>query len=109
MKRSVVPALTLAAVAAAAVGSFAVKAEPLLLTSSQMEAVTAGLVIDVSPETNLIAGNVTFTQNLNLTNQTATALAVALATCGICSGNVPGAEAAAAAANANQTAQDALQ
>jgi len=109
MKRSVVPALTLAAVAAAAVGSFAVKAEPLLLTSSQMEAVTAGLAINASPQTNVIAGNVTFTQNLNLTNQTAAALAVAVATCGVCSGNVPGAKAAAAAANANLTGQGILQ
>ena len=37
-------------VAAAAVGSFAVKAEPLLLTFSQMEAVTAGLAVNVSPQ-----------------------------------------------------------
>jgi hypothetical protein len=108
MKRRVVPALTLTAglaaavyivvvVAAAAVGSFAVKAEPLLLTSSQMEAVTAGLTV--------IAGNVTFTQNLNLTNQTAAGVAVAVATCGVCSGKNPAANAAAAAANANLTGQ----
>jgi hypothetical protein len=110
MRRSVVPALTLAAVAAAAVGSYSVKAEPLSLTSSQMEAVSAaGPAINVSPRTNVNAGNVTFTQNLNLTNQTAAALAVALATCGICSGNVPGAEAVAAAANANRTGQGVLE
>ena len=117
IKTSVVPALTLAAglaaavyigvvVAAAAVGSFAVKAEPLLLTSAQMEAVTAGLTINVSPRTNVNAGNVAFPQQLNVTSQTATAAAVAVATCGVCSRNIPAANAAAAAANANLTGQD---
>jgi hypothetical protein len=87
MKTKVISALTLAAglaavyvlvvVAAAAVGSFAVKAEPLLLTSSQMEAVTAGLTINVSPQTDVNAGNVAFVQQLNVTNQVATAVAAA--------------------------------
>jgi len=100
MKTSVVPALALAAVVAA--GSSAVMAEPLLLASAQMEAVTAGLAINVnvSPEINVNAGNVAFLQQLNLANQTAQALAVALATCGVCDGNVPTAQAAAAAVNA---------
>jgi hypothetical protein len=97
MKTTLVPALVLAGVVG--VGSFGVKAEPLLLTSSQMEAVTAGLTL-VLPDINVNAGNVDILQNLNLTNQTAVALGVALATCGVCSGNIPAAEAAAAAANA---------
>jgi hypothetical protein len=106
MKTSVVPAVALAAVVAG--GSFAVKAEPLLLTSLQMEAVTAGLAINVSPQINVNAGNVDFIQQLNVTNQAAAAVAVAVATCGVCSGKVPAAEAAAAAANANLTGQDIL-
>jgi hypothetical protein len=88
MKTRVVPDLTLAAglaavvyivvvVAAAAVGSLAVKAEPLLLTSSQMEAVTAGLAINVSPQIDVNAGNVAVVQQLNVTNQVATAVAAA--------------------------------
>ena len=97
MKTSVVPALTLAALVAA--GPFAAKAEPLLLTPSQMEAVTAGLTL-VFPDINVNAGNVAFLQQLNLANQIATPLAVALATCGVCDGNAPTAQAAAAAANA---------
>jgi hypothetical protein len=101
MKTSVVPALALAAVVAG--GAFAAKAEPLLLTSSQMEAVTAGLVINVN------AGNVAFLQQLNVTTQTAQAFAVAIAACGVCSGNIPAADAAAAAANANLTGQGILQ
>jgi hypothetical protein len=115
MKTRVVPALTLAAglaavyvlvvVAAAAVGSFAVKAEPLLLTSSQMEAVTAGLTINVSPQTNVNAGDVAFQQQLNVTSQVAAAVAVPVVACGVCSGKIPAANAAAAAANANLTGQ----
>jgi hypothetical protein len=88
MKTRVVPALTLAAglagvvyivvvVAAAAMGSLAVKAEPLLLTSSQMEAVTAGLTINVSPQIDVNAGNVAVVQQLNVINQVATAVAAA--------------------------------
>lgn len=84
MKTSVVRSLTLAAglaavvyivvvVAAGAVGSFAVKAEPLLLTSSQMEAVTAGLAINVSPPQI----DVNVTNQLNITNQVAIAVAAA--------------------------------
>jgi hypothetical protein len=105
MKRSVVSALTLAAVTAVAGGSFAVKAEPLLLTSSQMEVVTAGLVVNI----NVNAGNVAFLQQLNLTTQTAVAVANAIAACGVCSGKIPAAEAAAAAANTNRSGQDILQ
>jgi hypothetical protein len=107
MKTRVVPALALAAVVAG--GAFAVKAEPLLLTSSQMEAVTAGLAINVSPQTNVNAGNVAFLQQLNLTKQTAVASGVAIAACGVCSGKIPTAEAAAAAANVNLSGQDILQ
>jgi hypothetical protein len=89
MKTTVVPALALAAVVAG--GAFAAKAEPLLLTSSQMEAVTAGQAINVSPQINVNAG-VAVLQQLNLTNQIAAAVAAA-------------ANATAAAANANQTGQ----
>ena len=88
MKTRAVPALMLAAglagvvyivvvVAAAAVGSLAVKAEPLLLSSSQMEAVAAGLTINVSPQIDVNAGNVAVIQQLNVTNQVATAVAAA--------------------------------
>jgi hypothetical protein len=107
MKTTVVSALALAAVVAG--GSFAVKAEPLLLTSSQMEAVTAGLAINVSPQFNVSAGNVAFLQQLNVTNQTAAAVAVALSTCGVCSGDIPAAEAGAAAANASLSGENIVQ
>jgi hypothetical protein len=94
MKTSVVPALTLAALVAG--GAFAAKAEPLLLTSSQMEAVTAGLAINVSPKINVNAGDVAFVQQLIVTNQVAVAVAVATAA---------GASAAAAAVNVNSSGQ----
>jgi len=89
MKTSVVPALALAAVVAG--GSFAVKAEPLLLTSSQMEAVTAGQAINVSPQT-VVNTSVVVLQQLNITTQIAAAVAAAT-------------DAVAAAANANVTVQ----
>jgi hypothetical protein len=103
MKTSVVRSVTLAAglaagiyivvvVAAAVVGSFAAKAEPLLLTSSQMEAVTAGQAINVSPRIKVNTGEVTVLPQLNLTNQVALAVAAA-------------ADATAAAANVNVTGQ----
>ena len=89
MKTSVVPALALAAVVAG--GAFAVKAEPLLLTSSQMEAVTAGQAINVSPQT-VVNTSVVVLQQLNITTQIAAAVAAAT-------------DAVAAAANANVTVQ----
>ena len=92
MKTSVVPALALAAVVAG--GSFAVKAEPLLLTSSQMEAVTAGQAINVSPQT-IVNTSVVVLQQFNVTTQVAAAVAAAN-------------DAAAAAANANVTVQSIL-
>jgi hypothetical protein len=98
MRTTVVPALALAAVVAG--GAFAVKAEPLLLTSSQMEAVTAGQVINTSPQITVNTGNVAVLQQLNVTNQVAVAVAVATAA---------GANAAATAANANLTVQSILQ
>ena len=88
MKTSVVPALTLAAVVA---GSFAAKAEPLLLTSSQMEAVTAGQAINVSPQT-VVNTSVVVLQQFNVTAQVAAAVAAAT-------------NAVAAAANVNSTGQ----
>jgi hypothetical protein len=93
MKTSVVPALALAAVVAG--GACAAKAEPLLLSSSQMEAVTAGQAINVSPQITVNTG-VAVLQQLNVTNQVAAAVAVATAAA---------AEAAAAAANVNLTGQ----
>jgi hypothetical protein len=89
MKTSVVPALTLAALVA---GSFAAKAEPLLLTSSQMDAVAAGQAINVSPQITVNAGNVAFLQQFNVTTQVAAAVAAAN-------------NAVAAAANVNSTGQ----
>jgi hypothetical protein len=93
MNTEVIPALALVAVVAA--GAFAAKAEPLLLASSQMEAVTAGLVVNVSPQIT-VNPSVAVVQQLNITNQVAAAVAVATAA---------GARAAAAAANVNQMGQ----
>ena len=90
MKTIVVPALALVAVVAG--GAFAAKAEPLLLTSSQMEAVTAGQAINVSPRINVNTGEVAVLPQLNLTSQVALAVAAA-------------ADATAAAANVNLTGQ----
>jgi hypothetical protein len=92
MRTTVVPALALAAVVAG--GAFAVKAEPLLLTSSQMEAVTAGQAINVSPQT-IVNTSVVVLQQLNITTQIAAAVAAAT-------------DAVAAAANANLTVQSIL-
>jgi len=92
MRTTVVPALALAAVVAG--GPFAVKAEPLLLTSSQMEAVTAGQAINVSPQT-IVNTSVVVLQQLNVTTQVAAAVAAAN-------------DAVAAAANANVTVQSIL-
>jgi hypothetical protein len=92
MKTGVIPALALVAVVAG--GAFAAKAEPLLLTSSQMEAVTAGLAVNVSPQITVNTG-VAVLQQLNVTNQVAAAVAVATAA----------ADAVAAAANVNSTGQ----
>jgi hypothetical protein len=92
MRTTVVPALALAAVVAG--GAFAVKAEPLLLTSSQMEAVTAGQAINVSPQT-IVNTSVVVLQQLNITTQVAAAVAAAT-------------DAVAAAANANVTVQSIL-
>jgi hypothetical protein len=89
MRTTVVPALALAAVVAG--GAFAVKAEPLLLTSSQMEAVTAGQAINVSPQT-IVNTSVVVLQQLNITTQIAAAVAAAT-------------NAVAAAANVNSTGQ----
>jgi hypothetical protein len=89
MRTTVVPALALAAVVAG--GAFAVKAEPLLLTSSQMEAVTAGQAINVSPQT-IVNTSVVVLQQLNITTQVAAAVAAAT-------------DAVAAAANVNSTGQ----
>jgi hypothetical protein len=89
MRTTVVPALALAAVVAG--GAFAVKAEPLLLTSSQMEAVTAGQVINVSPQT-IVNTSVVVLQQFNVTTQVAAAVAAAT-------------DAVAAAANVNSTGQ----
>jgi hypothetical protein len=97
MKTDVIPALALVAVVGA--GAFAAKAEPLLLTSYQMEAVTAGLTVNVSPQVN-VNPNVAVTQQINVTSQVAVAVAVAAAA---------GARANAAAANVNQTVQGILQ
>jgi hypothetical protein len=93
----VVPTLALAA--AVAGEAVAANAEPLLLTSSQMEAVTAGQVINISPEIAVNAGNVAILQQLNVTNQIAVALAIATAA---------NAHAVATAANANLTVQSIL-
>jgi hypothetical protein len=81
-----------AVVAAASLATtpFAADAEPMMLTNSQMEAVTAGALIEVNIPINL---------NLAITTQVANAIALAFATCGICTGGGPAAASLADAAN----------
>ena len=81
----------------------AANAEPMMLTASQMESVTAAVSIDVSPSINLVLGDVLV--QTNLTSQVANAIAFAISTCGICIGVATAASSVAAAINTNAGSQ----
>jgi hypothetical protein len=68
----------------------AADAEPMMLTRSQMEAVTAAALVEINIPINL---------NLAITTQVANAIALALATCGICSDGAPTASSFASGGN----------
>jgi len=78
------------AVALVAATSFAADAEPMMLTDPQMEAVTGAALVEVNIPINL---------NLAITTQVANAIALAIATCGVCTDGGPAAASLAAAAN----------
>jgi hypothetical protein len=84
------------AAASLAVTPFAADAEPMMLTNSQMEAVTAAALVEV---------NVPINVNLAITTQVATAIALAFATCGICIDAAPTASSFASAGNAADVGQ----
>jgi hypothetical protein len=69
-------------------------AEPVRLSASAMDAVTAAAPIQVNIPINIQV-------QTNTTTQVANAIAVALANCGICSGRAPAASSLAGASNAN--------
>jgi hypothetical protein len=80
----------------------AASAEPMVLTSTQMESITAGASpteINVSVELGDIL------VQTNHTTQVANAIALALATCGICTGGAPAASSLAGAINDNASGQ----
>ena len=66
------------------------KADPVTLSESAMDSVTAAALIQVN-----------IPVNINVTTQVATAIAVAFANCGICAGPAPTASSLASANNAN--------
>jgi hypothetical protein len=75
------------------------KAEPMTLSASEMDSVTAGALIEVNVPINVATGDVLV--QTNITTQVATAIAVALANCGVCAGGAPAASSLAGAINAN--------
>jgi hypothetical protein len=83
--------VAVASVASVAATPFAADAEPMMLTNSQMEAVTAAALIEV---------------NINLTTQVANAIALAFATCGVCTDGAPAASSSASAGNFAASAQN---
>jgi len=91
-------ALAVVAVTWMGVTSSLARAEPLTLTASQMESVTAGALIEINIP-------IAVQTNLNLTTQVANAIALAFATCGICGGGAPDASSLAATTNANVSGQ----
>jgi hypothetical protein len=84
------------AVVSVAAAPFAADAEPIMLTDSQMEAVTAAALVEVNIPINL---------NLAMTTQVANAIALAFATCGICSDGSLDASSVAAAINDSVSGQ----
>lgn len=94
MRRSARAAV--AAMAAVVMTPLVAYAEPMVLTASQMESITAA-----APPAGI---NI----NINITTQVANARAIAIATCGICVDGVPSASSFAAAINANVSGQQIL-
>jgi hypothetical protein len=96
MRRIALPAS--AAISLMVVTPLAVSAEPMVLTPTQMESITAagpsGININVSLSWQTI-----------ITTQAANAIAVAIANCGICVGGAPSALSLAGASNASVSAQ----
>ena len=84
------------AVAFVATAPVAADAEPMVLTNSQMEAVTAAALVEVNIPINL---------NLAVTTQVANAIALAFATCGVCTDGAPAAASFASAGNFADSAQ----
>jgi len=91
--------VTVAAVASTGVAPWVAKAEPMVLTATQMESITAAALIEVNVPINLALGDI-LVQN-NITTQVANAIGLALAACGICTGAAPSASSLASAINAN--------
>jgi hypothetical protein len=81
-----------------AVAPLVAKAEPVMLTASQMDSVTAAALIEVNIPINILV-------QTNLTTQVANAIALAFATCGVCTGAAPSASSLASAVNANVSGQ----
>jgi hypothetical protein len=82
-----------ATVAAVVMTPVVAYAEPMVLTATQMDSVTAAAR---APRISL---------NINITTQIANATAFSVAICGICTGGVPAASSFAAAINANDARQ----
>ena len=97
MRKIVLPAVV--AVFSMVVATLAAKAEPVTLTASEMESVTAAALIGVNVPVNVVTGG--FQVQTNLTTQVANAISIAVATCGVCIGSAPSAFSFAAAANTN--------
>ena len=93
MREILLPAV---AAATSMVVTTPLKAEPVMLTASEMESVTAAALIEI---------NIPILVQTNLTTQVATAIALAFATCGICSGDALDASSLAAAINDNLSGQ----
>lgn len=90
---------TVVAVTSMVAAASVTKAEPVTLTASEMESVTAAALVEVYVPVNLVLGDVLV--QTNLTTQVANATAVAIATCGVCVGYGPTAATIAAAINSN--------
>jgi hypothetical protein len=112
MRRIALPAI--AAVTSMVMTPLAVSAEPMVLTASQMESVTAAAGIDVNLPINVATGAVRVPTNVstggllvqtNLTTQVASAIALAFATCGVCTDGAPAASSFASAGNFAASAQ----
>jgi hypothetical protein len=84
---------TVVVVAALVMMPAVTNAEPMMLTAKQMDSITAGA----------LPGGISI--NINVTNQVANAIALALANCGVCIGGAPSASSLAAAVNANASGQ----
>lgn len=93
---------TVAAIASVVMTPWVANAEPMVLTATQMESITAAgppLGINI----NVALGDVLV--QTNITTQVANAISVAKASCGICTGAAPVAFSFGAAINANVSGQ----